>query len=348
MKRHLFATIFYCLFVATTMQSFFPVAEKPEEFDLPAIKEQLNNISQENVLFRSYVDAKKEKMIEREGVLIRRAHPMGTVVMCHGYLGSKKDTIALKHLFPHYNIFAFDFRAHGERKNGQISTIGRDEAFDVIAAVGVVKSDAVMSNKPVIAFGYSMGAVAAIQAQAMDEDLFDAMILDCPYDSTDNAMDRGLQSMMQISVFGKKITIPGRRFIINHMYDSYAQSITNFFFKMFTRLDSKKVTTKFVKVSPIEAIKKVTVPCFFIHCENDEKVPIAAVESIYANKPGFKRLWITQGTHHFGSYKHNPELYWYKINKFLNKLHSRSISDRMLARVCDQRTIKDEKMVMAL
>jgi len=103
-------------------------------------------------------------------------------------------------------------------------------------------------------------------------------------------------------------------------------------------LDCNKVSTKFVRVTPVESIKKVTVPCFFIHCENDAKVPILAVEKIYENKPGFKRLWITQGKRHFGSYLYNPELYWYKINKFLAKWQDRDIDSREQEKVCDQRT----------
>ncbi len=195
-----------------------------------------------------------------------------------------------------------------------------------------------MRDKPIIAFGYSMGAVSAIQAQAMDETLFDAMILDCPYDSTDDAMRRGLNEKMQITLFGRKFVIPGQEFLLNHMYDESAQLITNFLFQVITKLDSNKVVTKFVKVSPRDSIKKITVPCFFIHCENDKKVPISAVENIYQNKPGFKRLWITQGKSHFGSYQYNPELYWYKVNKFLTKLDRQDILDREQEKVCDQRT----------
>jgi pimeloyl-ACP methyl ester carboxylesterase len=123
------------------------------------------------------------------------------------------------------------------------------------------------------------------------------------------------------------------------MYDEKAQYFTNMLFQSITSLDSNKVATKFVKVEPVEAIKNVTVPCFFIHCEHDKKVPIHAVERIYHNKPGFKRLWITQGKSHFGSYAHNPEMYWYKVNKFLTKLRTQDITKRKQTRVCDQRTV---------
>ncbi|MDP3788481.1 MAG: alpha/beta fold hydrolase [Candidatus Chromulinivorax sp.] len=334
--RKLFVYIHWIM-MATMMQAA-PLIDSKDLYNLAAIKQQIHNIQTEDIIFDAFVDASKQATLQRRGILIRRQDPIGTVVICHGYLGCKRDSLALKHLFPNYNVLVFDFRAHGDDRNGQISTIGRDEAFDVIGAVHTVKSDPVMADKPIIAFGFSMGAVSAIQAQSHDDTLFDAMILDCPFDSTDDAMRRGLDEKMQVTLFGKKFTIPGKQFLLDHMYDDSAQAITQFLFQAITKLDGKTITTKFVQVRPVDAVKKITVPCFFIHCENDKKVPIYAVEQLYHNKPGFKRLWITQGKWHFGSYHNNPELYWYKVNKFLTKLQEQDIADREQEKVCDHRT----------
>lgn len=317
-----------------------PLMSSQELDNLPAVKEHIKNLQFEEIVFDTFLDAHKEETLQRRGIIVRRPNALGTVLICHGYLGCKRDAIALKHLFPSYNVMSFDFRAHGDNREGQVSTIGRDEAFDVMGAVDVIKSDPEMRDKPVIAFGYSMGAVSAIEAQAQKENLFDAMILDCPYDSTDDAMGRGLHEKMKINLFGHEVVIPGQQFLIDHMYDQTAQMITNFLFQKITKLDSKKVPIRFVKVSPVDSIKKITVPCFFIHCENDKKVPVLAVERLYENKPGFKRLWITQGKSHFGSYQHNPEMYWYKVNKFLSKLNLQDLDMRQQERVCDQRTMK--------
>ena len=347
-KRNFFILIHWML-VSVTMQASTFLIDSQELRNLAAVKQQLKNIQFEAISFDSFIDATKTETLKRRGILVRKPDALGTVIICHGYLGCKRDAIAFKHLFPKYNVLSFDFRAHGDDRDGQVSTIGRDEAFDVMGAVQVVKSDPMMANKPIIAFGYSMGAVSAIEAQSKHGALFDAMILDCPYDSTDAGMSRGLQEKMQMTLFGQQITIPGRQFLLDHMYDESAQAITNFLFKAITKLDSKKVATKFVSVSPVESIKKVTVPCFFIHCEGDKKVPIQAVESVYNNKPGFKRLWITQGKNHFGSYLHSPEMYWYKVNKFLAKLESQDITTRDQEKICDQRTraeVKDNKIVV--
>ena len=336
-KKIVLCLFAYSLFVSSRVQAVSYLINSEELHNLDVIKEQIKNIEPEEITINSFVDAQKKETLQRRGLLVRKPDALGTVVICHGYLGCKRHAIFFKHLFPHYNVLSFDFRAHGDDKDGQYSTIGRDEALDVMAAVQFVKSDPAMKDKPVIAFGYSMGAVSAIQAQSQDETLFDAMILDCPFASTDEAMRRGLEEKMKFSLFGKQFTIPGIQFIVDHMYDDAAQALTNFLFKVITQLDSKKVATKFVRVTPVESVKKITVPCFFIHCENDKKVTVADVESLYNNKPGFKRLWITQGQTHFGSYPHNPELYWYKVNKFLKKLREQELHERDQEKVCDHR-----------
>ena len=326
------------MLIATTVQACAPLINCAEGRNLSHVKQQIKNVKIEDIIITPFVDETRQEIFQRRGMLVRKNGARGTVVMCHGYLGCKRDTIALKHLFPQYNILVFDFRAHGEDREGQVSTIGRDEALDVLAAVEFVKHDKLMRDKPIIAYGFSMGAVSAIQAQAMEGNLFDAMILDCPYDSTDEGMSRGLDEKMKFTLFGKTFMIPGKQFILDHMYDDFAQMFTDILFQAITKFDSNKVATKFVQVRPIDSVKKITVPCYFIHCESDSKIPVSAIEEMYKNKPGFKRLWITPGKWHFGSYQNDPELYWYKINKFLTKLHERDITTRVQEKVCDERT----------
>jgi esterase/lipase len=72
------------------------------------------------------------------------------------------------------------------------------------------------------------------------------------------------------------------------------------------------------RVYPGESIKKVSVPCFFIHCKNDEKIGVESVKNIYNNAAsGYKKLWITNGRHHFDSYFYAPERYTSEVRQFL-------------------------------
>lgn len=307
--------------------------------ELEKVKRQINQMVVESVIFDAQESEESFRKIQRKGMLVRRPDPLGTVVICHGYLSNKHDALHFKQLFPHHNVFAFDFRAHGENVDGQISTIGRDEAFDVIGAVQFVKSDEDMSKKPVIVYGFSMGAVAAIEAQAKDNSLFDAMILDCPYDSTDEGLRRGLEGKLKFSLLGREFNIPGKEFIMSKLYSDNWRPFIRVLFKMITSLDSNKVKTKFVRVQPVESIKCIKAPCFFIHCENDKKVPVKAVQNLYTNAPGFKRLWITRGRKHFGSYLEQPEMYWYKVNRFLQKVFDGNMHKRRMSNICDERTV---------
>lgn len=318
-----------------------PLMMHHDQLDFKAVKQQIKDCKPQEVTFYVLVDGTSGATMQRKGLLVRRQNARGTVIICHGYLGCKRDAIALKHLFPFYNVLAFDFRAHGELIEGQKSTIGRDEAYDVMGAAQFIKADPEMSKKPLIVYGYSMGAVASIEAQSKDGSLFDAMILDCPYDSTDNAMRRGLDEKMKLTILGSELDIPGKEFILAHMYDESAQIITNYLFKQITALDSNAVATRFTRVSPIESVKKITVPCLFIHCDHDKKVPTSAVKAVYDNKPGFKELWITFGKGHFGSYNNEPEMYWYRVNKFLNRIAVGMIAQRQQEKIYDQRLTKN-------
>ena len=48
-------------------------------------------------------------------------------------------------------------------------------------------------------------------------------------------------------------------------------------------------------------------------------------------------MWITLGKGHFGSYNNNPELYWYKVNKFLTKVLAGNIAQTQHERIYDHR-----------
>ncbi len=146
----------------------------------------------EKVVFYPHGGTYEGKKIERNGLLVQYEDAKATVLICHGFMCDKIDAGFLRQLFPRgeYNIMSFDFRAHGENVCDQYCTLGRDEAYDVIAAAKFLKHHPALKGKPLFAYGFSMGAVAAIEAQAKDESLFAAMILDCPFDSAENVIKR--------------------------------------------------------------------------------------------------------------------------------------------------------------
>lgn len=282
------------------------------------LKSYIPDTKFEPISFYSRHHEGSPEKILRRGVLKLKQNAPATVLICHGYMCDKNDINFLRAVFPQYNVMTFDFRAHGEHTSDQVCTFGKEEAFDVIGAVKYLRSRPETKDTPIIAYGFSMGAASAIEAQSLVGNLFSAMILDCPFDSSENLLKRGL-SHLSIRLFGYEIPLPGRGILQKYAYTPIVQSFVKVVLKTVAKMDALQVNTKIMPVEPVTSIEKVNVPCFFITCKNDEKVSVDAVVSVYAAAKGYKRLWITNGRRHFDSYFYNPEKYSYKVNNFIQK-----------------------------
>jgi len=279
--------------------------------------------TEEPITFYSQYEEESNEHIARRGVLITRSDARATVLVMHGYTSSKIDMGILRLLFSPYNLLLFDFRAHGESSSGQSSTLGCDEVYDVFAAVDFLRSHARTKDLPIIAYGFSMGAVTAIEAQSRDHHLFNAMILDCPFDSTDALVKRGLDAFLgkiHIPFTGIEFDFPGRAFIEHHAMDRFVRPVLLFFLKLFAGMDATRVPTMPKRVNAVLSARKIKVPVFMIGCYADNRVPVDAFVRVYQSFGDYKRLWITRGARHFGSLFNNPELYQQMIVNFTEKV----------------------------
>ena len=272
--------------------------------------------------------ADSDKRLMRKGMFIRYPQAEATVVICHGFMCDKHDVAFLRKLFPRgkFNILTFDFRAHGEEVEGQSCTFGHDEVYDIQAAVEFVREHRHTKGLPIYAYGFSMGAVSAIQAQGRCGNLFDAMILDCPFASSENIIKKAL-SQLKIYLFGYEFDMPGRYLLEKYAFHPYVQSMLRVVLKTVAKMDSKNIPISIKPIYPIESVKKITVPCFFIHCKNDDRVAQEDVIGLYNSAGGYKRLWITKGRHHYDSFFYNPEQYIQRVRSFLTDVHSNKIAD---------------------
>lgn len=262
-----------------------------------------------------------DKFITRKGILVRYPNAQANIVICHGFMCDKFDVGFLRQIFPpgKFNFLTFDFRAHGENTKGQCCTFGRDEANEVIAAAHYFKDHPELKKLPTFVYAFSMGAVASIEAQAKDSSLFKAMILDCPFDSTENIIKKMLQNV-KFSLFGYEFTLPGRQYLEQYAFHPYVQSFIKFLLKTVPHMDTKNITTYMYRFSPSVSITKIDVPCLFIHCKHDKKVAVDSIHTIYNGATGPKRLWITNGRGHYDSVFYNPEKYAKQVAKFLDKV----------------------------
>src|SRR3990167_4596991 len=168
--------------------------------DVEKMKHSLQDLNCKQIEFPVQKSKKDSSTFIRKGVLITRPQSLGTVIVCHGFTQSKHEAAFFRTFFPHSNVMAFDFRAHGDLTDGQYSTIGNDEVYDVKGAVDFVKSIPELQDKPIIGFGFSMGAVTLIQAQAEYPGLFTAMIMDSPFDSSSDCMAACIDKMLTIKL----------------------------------------------------------------------------------------------------------------------------------------------------
>lgn len=300
------------------------------------VKRYIDQLNIEPIELQVKESDSSSNKLQRAGFLATRPNALGTIIFCHGYTSSKHESFFFKTFFPNFNAVTFDFRAHGDLADGQYSTIGANEIYDVAAAVEFVKSHPELKDKPVIGFGFSMGAVSLIRAQARWNDLFDMLILDSPFDSSDDCMSRELDKKMTINVLGRSFRVPGKRLIMRSLYNERLSPIVRYIFKWITGFNPSQIATKYVRVAPVETASNVKVPCLFITCVKDNKVSVESVRNLYyAVDAPFKRLWITQGIKHCSAFLTSPEVYWYKLNKFVKKVLEKDMKNK--EKIVDER-----------
>jgi pimeloyl-ACP methyl ester carboxylesterase len=296
----------------------------------------------ENVLLFSRENETSDKTLIRHGILVRYPEAEATCLFAHGFQGDKHIAGVFRSMLPKgkYNVLTFDFRAHGEDTQGQICTFGRDEAYDVLAAAKFLRNHPELKNKPLYLYGFSMGAASSIVAFAMDaieqrtqvsagkkpRPLFDAMVLDCPFDSSENIIKKGLESL-KFSLLGYNFDVPGRTILEKYAFHPYVQTMLKFILKTVAQMDPKNIPINIMPVSPVKLAQYIDVPCLFIHCINDEKVPVSAIMAIYDNatQAPYKMLWLTNGRGHFDSFFYNPEKYSHIVSQFLKQVMTHTL-----------------------
>jgi uncharacterized protein len=128
----------------------------------------------------------------REGLFFPGFRGVPTIVLCHGYGSSKGELLTLvSALQDHqYNVFVFDFAAHGA--NDGITTFGYREAEEVRAAIDVVAARNDVDPTSFGLWGYNLGAYAALREAETDKRIR-AIILDSVYDQPEQMVKVGVE-----------------------------------------------------------------------------------------------------------------------------------------------------------
>jgi len=115
-----------------------------------------------------------------------------TIVLCHGYESSRGELLTLvSALQDHqYNVFVFDFAAHGA--NPGITSFGYREAEELRAAIDVLAARTDLDATRFGFWGYNLGAYAALR-EAEGDKRIRALILDSVYDQPEQMVKVGVE-----------------------------------------------------------------------------------------------------------------------------------------------------------
>jgi len=129
---------------------------------------------------------------QREGWFFPGFRGAPTIVLCHGYESSRGELLTLvSALQDHqYNVFIFDFAAHGA--NAGITTLGYREVEEVRAAVDLLAARNDVNPALFGMWGYNLGAYAALR-EAENDKRIRALILDSVYDQPTQMVKVGVE-----------------------------------------------------------------------------------------------------------------------------------------------------------
>jgi pimeloyl-ACP methyl ester carboxylesterase len=129
---------------------------------------------------------------KREGWFFPGLRGAPTIVLCHGYGSSRGELLTLvSALQDHqYNVFVFDFAAHGA--NAGITTLGYREWEEVRAAIDVLAARKDLDATRFGLWGYNMGAYAALR-EAENDKRIRALVLDSVYDTPPQMVKVGVE-----------------------------------------------------------------------------------------------------------------------------------------------------------
>lgn len=129
---------------------------------------------------------------KREGWFFPGFRGAPTIILCHGYESSRGELLTLESALQdhQYNVFIFDFAAHGA--NPGVTTLGYREVEEVRAAVDLVAKRTDVDPARFGLWGYNLGAYSALR-EAENDKRVRAMVLDSVYDDPKQMVKVGVE-----------------------------------------------------------------------------------------------------------------------------------------------------------
>ena len=217
-----------------------------------------------------------------------------TVVICHGITCNIIGSLKYMELFRRrgYNVLVYDHRNHG-RSGGKYTTFGHYEKQDLKSWVDWIY-ERYGNTAKVGTLGESLGAIVALQNTAIDDRL-SFCVADC------SASD-----LISLLKYRLKVEY--------HLPAFPLLQVSSFLSWLITGMS-------YYKVSPIQAIKTVNTPIFFVHGSEDTYIPTKMSKEMYEVKKGPKKIYIAEGAGHATSLITDSAEYDRQLDDFLNMIN---------------------------
>jgi pimeloyl-ACP methyl ester carboxylesterase len=237
--------------------------------------------------------------------------PAINVLMAHGKDENRSGMLPRAALLARagYKVLDLDLRGHGE-SDGNYMTPGYREALDVLGGVAAVRSRG--ERGPIVAFGFSYGAVAALHAAAQCADI-DAVIADSAFITPDDVLNHfthhpGTPLPLRAAFWMAQLPLLDRS--------------TDWMFRLRTGVRLERG-----RISALAAVQRIrTQPIFFISGENDWLAPPSDARRMFDAAPvARKTLLIVAGAGHTTTFSVAPDRYAAAVLEFLQHNVSRQV-----------------------
>lgn len=223
-----------------------------------------------------------------------------TAVIVHGYTDNAVRMLMIGYLYSRrlgYNILLPDLYGHGMSEGTEVQ-MGWKDRLDVLR--WTEEANRLFGNHTqMVVHGISMGAATTmcvageVQHGLHQQPFVKCFVEDCGYTSAWDEFKGELKNQFGLPAFP-----------LLHVASA---------------LCDMKYDWSFQEASPLEQVRKCTLPMLFIHGDADTFVPTWMVYPLYEAKPAPKELWVVPGAEHAVAYKENSEAYTRKIGDFVSK-----------------------------
>ena len=211
----------------------------------------------------------------------------------HGYTGWKEEMNPFAHWYYEqgYQVITPDMRCQGESEGDFIGMGWTDRKDNMIWLDYILEQD---PDAGIVIHGQSMGGACALMMSG--EDLgsnVKALISDCAYTDAYSMFKKQMKDWFHLPSFPLLDT-------------------ANLMLQLRGGYDLKDA-------SALEQVKKSKIPTLFIHGTEDEMVPYEMSQELYDAAVCEKELFLVEGAGHAQAPDKDPEGYYGKVEKFLEK-----------------------------